>query len=96
MPWNSHLDDCLRVLDEEQETPLDCVLVQQVKLQRIADSAPSSILTDVEMSAQPRLIRDFQTKALLSKLEETKQSLRPDLPPDCKPLAYLDPIPHVC
>ena len=72
------------MLEDERETPLDRVLVHQVKLQRIADAAPSSMLTDMELSGQTKLVRDFQTRALLSKLEEVKQSLPLDLPDDCK------------
>ncbi|KAF7595463.1 hypothetical protein BBP40_005799 [Aspergillus hancockii] len=40
--WTPHLDDCLKVLDDEKECLNDDILVQQVRLQRIAEAATRS------------------------------------------------------
>lgn len=84
MPWTSHMDDCLRILDQNPESPFDKVLVQQVRMQRIAEEAPCHSLqvTLTELSAHTRRICDFQIKALLQRLENTRQSMAKDIPPE--------------
>ena len=37
--WTPHLDECLQVLSQEKECPGDELLVQQVRMQRIAERA---------------------------------------------------------
>lgn len=83
--WTSHMAECLKIVDEQMEAPLDRILVYQVRLQRISDEAPCTLMiTNSELSEQTRLLRSFQTRALLSRVEELRQTLPPDLPEDCK------------
>ena len=68
LPWTDHMDECLRVLDAEPETPLDRLLAYQCRLQRIALDIPGpqaygSIASPREM----RMLRDFQVKALVAR-----------------------------
>jgi len=73
----------MKVLEESPETPLDKILVQQVKLQRLTDEIPKQCI-NLESTEHTRLLRDFQTKALLSRLEEIRQNMPKNLPNDGK------------
>ncbi|KAK3313583.1 hypothetical protein B0H66DRAFT_566559 [Apodospora peruviana] len=84
LSWTPHMDDCLRVLEEQAESPLDGVLVHQVMLQRIADQVPGmSVAVDsCSTISQMKNASEFQIRALLIQLDEVKQKLPRDLPDD--------------
>lgn len=85
LPWSDHMEDCLRVLNEEPETPLDQLLDYQVRLQHVALDIPTSAAYDsISSPEELRLIREFQVKSLLSRLEDVKQSLPSRFPEECK------------
>ena len=84
LAWTPHMGDCLKVLEDEMETPLDQMLVYHIKLQLIADELPKPPLVAVELPEHMRFVRDFQTKALLARVEEVRQKCPTDLPDDRK------------
>lgn len=84
LAWTEYLDECLRSLETAHETPLDLILVQQIRLQRIIDDVPKFMPTASSLSEQTRVLRDFQSKVLLSRLEDARQILPADLPKDSK------------
>ncbi|KAM7187488.1 hypothetical protein V8F33_011228 [Rhypophila sp. PSN 637] len=83
MPWTSHMDDCLKILEKSPDSPLDGILIQQILMQRIAAEAPYHSFqgSTVEMSTQTRTACEFQIKALLQRLENTRQNASKDIPP---------------
>lgn len=43
--WTAHMEDCLRALERNPESPLDAVLVQQVKISRVVEKANLSLVS---------------------------------------------------
>ncbi|CAK7229003.1 hypothetical protein SCUCBS95973_007070 [Sporothrix curviconia] len=83
VPWTEHMDDCLRVLDTDPETPLDRLLVYQCRLQRLALDVPGSqVYATITSAEQMRLLRDFQVKSLLARQREVEQMCPTNLPDD--------------
>ncbi|KAM7185864.1 hypothetical protein V8F20_011635 [Naviculisporaceae sp. PSN 640] len=84
MPWTSHMEDCLRILDQNPDSPLDGILTQQVRMQRIAEEAPCHSLqpTWSEVSPHTRTICEFQINALLQRLETVRQNIPKTIPPE--------------
>lgn len=79
------MEECLRILNEEPEAPLDQLLVYQVRLQHVALDIPTSAAYDnISSHEQLRLIQEFQVKSLLSRLEDVKRSLPSCFPEECK------------
>ncbi|KIH88794.1 hypothetical protein SPBR_06657 [Sporothrix brasiliensis 5110] len=83
LPWTEHMDECLRVLDTEPETPLDRLLVYQCRLQRVALDIPGpQAYISIASAAQMRQTRDFQVTSLLARQREAEKMCPPDLPAD--------------
>lgn len=75
------MDECLRMLDTERNTPMDETLVVQVKLQLIAEQVIEFAgLKNIEpgRSETPRAALPFYLKALHSQLSEVQNSLSPE------------------
>ncbi|KAK9235751.1 Zn(II)2Cys6 transcription factor [Lipomyces kononenkoae] len=72
--WTQHMDQCLQVLDENQECNNDQILVQQVRLQLIVEQTkPRNWHYTPGFTKAPL---EFYVHALQSRLEEIKK--RPD------------------
>jgi hypothetical protein len=76
------MDECLQVLEEVAEVPLDLVLVHQVRLQLVADDAIRSQWPPPELTDHLRLLQSFQGKAISMRVQELKQSISVDLQVD--------------
>ncbi|KAJ3519886.1 hypothetical protein NM208_g13944 [Fusarium decemcellulare] len=79
--WTSHMDDCLTVLERDREHPSDEVLVALVRYQLVADEAQKLLIRDVmgEASQAPTYV--FR-KSLLTKMQDIREGLSPNLPPN--------------
>lgn len=86
LPWTDHMDECLRVLDADPETPLDRLLVYQCRLQRIALDIPNPQgFASIKSAREMRMLRDFQVKALVSRQRDVEAMMPPfDDEPDLK------------
>ncbi|CAK7235272.1 hypothetical protein SBRCBS47491_009236 [Sporothrix bragantina] len=83
IPWTEHMDECLRVLDTDPESPLDRLLVYQCRLQRLALDVPGpQAYATITSAEQMRLVRDFQVKSLLARQREVEQMCPENLPED--------------
>lgn len=71
--WTTHLDECLRMLDEKKECSNDEILVQQVRLQFIAEEAARSMWHGRHVSSGNEV--DFHAQ-----LENAKASLLANSP----------------
>lgn len=77
------MDESLCVLHEQPETPLDRILVYQVRLQRIALDIPHpASYANMTSAEHMRIVREFQVAALCLRLQEVKQSLPEGLSED--------------
>ena len=77
--WTPHLDECLQVLDDKQECLNDEILVQQVRLQLIAEKVTLSTWYDgaMETAEHVKAPPSFYFQALHSQLQEVKNKFPP-------------------
>lgn len=79
--WTPHLDECLEVLNDKHESPVDDILVQQVRMQLIVEKITrgpwnDGVISTAEHSNVPLC---FYLNALLSQLQEVKTKIPPHL-----------------
>ncbi|EPE02415.1 zn 2cys6 transcription factor [Ophiostoma piceae UAMH 11346] len=90
LPWTDHMDECLRVLEAEPETPLDRLLVYQCRLQRISLDIPGpQAYATISSAREMRMLRDFQVKALVARQRDVEALMpafedEPDLQDICR------------
>jgi len=82
--WTPYMDDCISVLWEMREAPLDSSLVIQVKLQLIAEEAIKVSRSVGEATDQHRMLQHMQIKLLRNRLSEVKAMIPPELMNDSK------------
>lgn len=77
------MDDCLAVLDREQDHPSDAQLVVLVKIQLVTEESQKLLVRDVmgDSSQAPTYV--FK-KGLLSQLQEIRRAVPPRLVDNCK------------
>ncbi|KAK3360511.1 hypothetical protein B0T25DRAFT_629588 [Lasiosphaeria hispida] len=80
--WTPHMEECLQVLEEKDESPLDRILVCMVKLRLIGDETTKSQAVGSSEPSELRLLQAFQVRALSSQIQTIKQSLPPSLQAD--------------
>ncbi|KAI1780619.1 hypothetical protein F4818DRAFT_396279 [Hypoxylon cercidicola] len=73
--WSPYMDDCLRLLCEGRETPLDIVLATQVKCQIITYQLTRPSASDPAGGESSKTQSTMLTAALLRQLNEIRQSL---------------------
>ncbi|KAK0716266.1 hypothetical protein B0H67DRAFT_554605 [Lasiosphaeris hirsuta] len=76
--WTPHMEECLQILEDKNESPLDRILVCMVKLRLVGDETAKSPAISSDPS-ELRLLQAFQTKALNSQVQTIKTSLPPTL-----------------
>jgi hypothetical protein len=79
------MEECMQVLTEKQESPLDRNLVLLVRMQLITDDAIRSYGTTTDSSENVRMIHNMHIKALHARLQEVKAQIPPDLMSECEP-----------
>jgi len=79
------MQDCLRILDETNESPLDRILVSYIRLKLISDECPKP----ATLFCDPRdrldktpIVQEFEQKALSSRVQAQRRSFPADLPED--------------
>ncbi|KAM5372836.1 hypothetical protein ACJZ2D_007293 [Fusarium nematophilum] len=79
--WTPHMDECLTTLERDKEHPSDEVLVAFARYQLVADEAQKLLVRDVmgETSQAPTYV--FR-KSMLAKLQEIRDGMSPNLPPN--------------
>ena len=50
LQWTACVGECLSTLEREQESPLDAILVQRVKINRIVEKANLALVRHIQMS----------------------------------------------
>jgi hypothetical protein len=48
LQWTSYVGECLSILEREQESPLDAILVQRVKVNRVVEKANLALVRYIE------------------------------------------------
>ena len=81
MRWAPYMADCLRILDERKEVPLDALLVQQIRIRLVIENVNQCLWTPggmahEEISATPWT---FYLKAFQSQLQVVKDKIPPSL-----------------
>lgn len=82
MRWTSHMEDCLRHLANEAETPGDELLVSIVQIQKVMDVVTALTyerLFESEAHGPPKVPSISHIKALRSNLEAVEKGFRPEL-----------------
>ena len=75
--WTPHLDECLEILDEQQECLTDEILVQQVRMQLIIERVGA-------VSENSKTPMSFYLQPLRSQLEEVRNNFPPRTQQDGK------------
>ncbi|KAK7420978.1 hypothetical protein QQZ08_010151 [Neonectria magnoliae] len=78
--WTTHMDDCLKALERDRDSPSDEVLAAFIKYQLVAEEAQKLLVRDVmgESSQTPTYV--FK-KGMLARLQEIREGLPPNLVP---------------
>lgn len=82
MRWTPYMDDCLTILWDAQEAPLDRNLVLQVKLQLIVDEVARITLNGE--TSDLRVLHIMQAKILRSRFDDVMAQISPELQSDSK------------
>jgi hypothetical protein len=73
------MDDCLRILQEENEAPTDAHLIQLVRVQLIHNKVVSLLnivpIPTSQATISPHISGDFQIQMLMAQFEELKRSI---------------------
>ncbi|KAI4285158.1 MAG: hypothetical protein L6R35_004724 [Caloplaca aegaea] len=79
--WTPHLDECLEVLNEKHESPIDDILVQQVRMQLIVEKVTRGPWNDgaIKTAEHSNVPLCFYLNALQSQLQEVKSKIPPYL-----------------
>jgi len=79
--WTPHLDECLEVLNEKHESPIDDILVQQVRMQLIVEKVTWGPWNDgaIKTAEHSNVPLCFYLNALQSQLQEVKTKIPPYL-----------------
>ncbi|KAL6416266.1 putative zn 2cys6 transcription factor protein [Ilyonectria robusta] len=82
MRWTSHMEDCLRHLANEAETPGDELLVSIVQIQKVMDVVTTLMherLFESEAHGPPKAPSILHVKALRLNLEAIEKGFRPEM-----------------
>lgn len=75
--WTAHMQECLTTIERQLESPLDELLVTQVKMQLVADRCASLASGDAHLTSNPSLYPPPGLIAfeLLSQLDQFKSAM---------------------
>jgi len=72
--WTPHLEGYLHILDEQQEAPLDHLLVTLVRLKLLADEANKPLLAPMQLPEHSSLLQAFQVRSLQARIDQIKEA----------------------
>lgn len=79
MLWTPYLEECLRLLEEKNDSPTDGLLVYIVRVQLICNDVAAVPWNDAFGSTGSGVPQDFYVKTFTSQLEELRRAIPPEL-----------------
>lgn len=77
--WSLHLEECLAILEREQEWAQDKTLTTMVRLQLIADEAHKLLQQDIMKGENTPTPSFVHHKALMNRLQDIREGMSPSV-----------------